>query len=422
MRADGPKFDRPFKTAYTRLNRSPAVMAMGRFAAMFLAVCVTPILARALGPSDRGIAASALAVVTILPIMLGAGMPFAVRRQAAADPSGLKISLGLARAFSALTVLPAALTVPVALLWVVPGLSFPAQAALTVSLLMTPLRVSWSMDAQVLLIEGRYLAVAVLSVLEGLVSAILIIILWLASALNVGGVLWAFLAGNVFTFVAGCLLLPVRPVFDRRLMVQFREGLTYFVGDLTDVAMRRLDIVLAVSLLGAHGAGIYSVASTVGSVPQPVGQTYVNSRLATLIRSRTPFPKRLLMRCVAISAVAGVAAAALAWLFIPTVFGVAFSESVVPAISAALGSILVAWAYFCTNSMAIRNLGRQMSAVRLAGLVILLALAWPLAKALGATGLTLAVSFAYLVVALLSPVAVRSAGRKRRGQAIGASS
>jgi len=134
------------------LVNPPIVMAFGRFGAMFLAVVSAPIIARALGPQGRGVTAAALAVFVVMPVLLGMGVPLAIGRRVSVQEGLREDLVRTGRAYAALTLVPAALTaIPIEAL-LLPGLGTAERFAYYLSVALVPLTVSWSIDANVLVV------------------------------------------------------------------------------------------------------------------------------------------------------------------------------------------------------------------------------------------------------------------------------
>ena len=65
----------------TVISDSPSAVALGRFLSMGFSLLTAPLIARSLGVEGRGYVAGMLALIAVAPVMVGLGVPLAVRRR-----------------------------------------------------------------------------------------------------------------------------------------------------------------------------------------------------------------------------------------------------------------------------------------------------------------------------------------------------
>ncbi len=396
----------------------PVAIVLGRAGAMACVLVSAPVIARALGPDGRGVTAAALAVLAVLPLVVGVGVPLAIRRRLAVDALGRADLVRTGRRFAALTALPSiALAAPLELL-VLPELDRAAELAYLVSMALVPLTVSWAVDANVLLVQRRFRALGCLSVLQGAVSAAIVIAVWARGGLAVSTVLYAFLAGNVATFVAGLAavsgrggrVLPLRDVVG--------EGWSLVGGQLAEVFSARIGQILALPLVGAGPAGLYSVGVTTGSLGAPVGDAYANAAFARLADGADRRALVASLRAGAgLALLTGLGVAGLAWLGVPLVFGDDFTDARPLALLVALATACAGVAGVGGAALAARRQGHRLTVARAVGLAVGVVLLVP-AASVGAAGVAgaLAVGSAVsgaMILRYLGVGAVEAAPRPR---------
>ncbi|WP_199424943.1 lipopolysaccharide biosynthesis protein [Actinotalea solisilvae] len=375
----------------------PVVLVLGRFGAMACVLLAAPVIARALGPDGRGMTATALAVLAVLPVVVGLGMPLAIRRRLAVGASARADLVRTGRLLAALTLVPSvvlALTLEPLLL---PGLEPASRVAFGVSAALVPFSVSWSIDANVLLVERRFRALAMLSVVHGAVSTVIVLATWWGGSLGVPTVIYAFLAGNVVAFLLGLVLVHERGGRVSGVTDVAREGMSLVGGQLAEILSGRVAQVVALPLIGASGAGLYSVAVTTGSLSAPVPEAFGNSAFARLAGDADRGTLIAALRGgsgLALTSAASVAAAG--WFLIPVVFGAAFADARPLALLVGLTTWFNGLAGIGGAALAARRQGRRMTIARATGLGVTVVLVGFGARH-GATGLASAVALGSLV-------------------------
>lgn len=384
------------------LVNSPVMMALGRFGAMFLAMISTPIIARALGPQGRGVTAAALAVFIAIPVLLGMGVPLAVRRRVSVLEGIRADVVRTGRAYAALTFIPAVLiAIPIEVL-LLPGLSTAERFAYYLSIALVPLTVSWSIDANVLVATKEYRRVGTLSILQAALSTTIIVVIWLVGHLDVSSVLYAFLAGNITAFIFGQVWVRDRGgrVTDFKGIV--KEGGALAGGLISDVASKKLDQIIALTLMGAAGAGLYSVAATMGSLAAPVVESLGNSAFKDLTTGDHRQTIQTVRHAMALSVMSATGLAVVSWFLIPVVFGEAFTDSRPVALITVAASTFSGVGYVTAIALAAQRHGEQMTLAQVTGLVVGIGLMVPSALTWGPAGAACAIGLGSLTSLLIS--------------------
>lgn len=389
---------------------SPSLLVLGRTMSAVLSLATAPIVARAIGPDGRGETAAAIALFVIVPVILAMGLPLEVRRQAATTDG--TVVLRTARRLVAASTL---LAIPLAALaWATIFSNFEPDARIAASagLLLSPLAAAWALDVGLLVAHRRYRAVFAMQVIQPSIYLVLVSVAWVFGVASVSSVLISNVIGSVATFVLGIVLVRVRwsgPILS--LPATARSGVKYFGSALAEAASSKLDQVIALPLIGAFQAGIYSVAATVAAVPLALGQALGASYFTSVARSEGSERRSVQAQ----AARAGIAAGVLVYpisvaasvLLIPVVFGDAFAGSVPVAVIALLGSSAMIASFVVSMALAADAKGIRMSLAQVVSLVLGIVGLLLLGPWLGAIGAALASAISYLVLLGILAVALR---------------
>lgn len=382
-------------------TESPSLLVVGRLSATALAFLTAPIVARAIGPEGRGETAAAIALFTIVPIVLAIGVPLEVRRLAAIGQGAE--ALRAARIFC-LGALPVSIAVGViAYLTLFASFDSSARLVAAIGIAVCPLMMSWTCDLSVLIASGRFRGVMALQLVQPVTYLLFVIVFLLAGVLSTGTVLVANIAGTVSAFITGATLsrIPLRGV-TYRLGGLLRGGVRFAGSSIAEAASSRLDQVIALPLIGAVQAGLYSVAVTVASIPLAVGQA-LGATYFPIIARTEPEERRVHKEEAVRVAVAGALMclpliAIGSWLGIPILFGSEFFAAVPVAWISGLGTCALIVAYVCSMVLAAEGRGYRMTLAQLLALGVAILLLFLLAPRFGAVGAAAASTFGYFVL------------------------
>lgn len=373
---------------------SPSLIVVGRLSAAGLALLTAPIVARILGPSGRGETAAAIALYVIIPVILALGLPLEVRRQAAAGDGqavlrtarrivgstfAVSIALAVAASFTIFATFP-----------------LPDRVAASVGVILAPLAAHWALDVGLLVAQRKYRAVLAMQLIQPLVYLILVLVFWATGVASVATVLGANIMGSVATFVLGMAMarVPWRgPVLSFAEVL--KAGLRYFGSAIAEASSSKLDQVIALPLLGAYQAGIYSVAATIASFPLAIGQALGATFFPTIAQASAGTMRKTEQ---AKAARVGIAAAIVcypplalcAWALVPLVFGDSFAPAVGPSVIALLGSAFMIAAYVMSMALAADGKGVRMSVAQAVALCVGVLLLLSIGPVLGAVGAAVA--------------------------------
>lgn len=395
--------------AKVNLLRTPSSLMVGRIGASMLMLGSAPIIARTIGPDGRGVTAAAVAVIALLPVFLGAGMPWAVRRQGAIadDPKSVART---ARFICAFLSVPALLTVVA-----VDQLLFSEQNAgvrLTIALgvMSAPLIVHRNNLISLFVVEYKYLQIFLATVVQPAVYFVGVCALALAGRLDVVGVLAAYNLGTLATVLTASYgarigLRGIRG--SARSLV--RESIRSAGAQIADASSQRLDQVLLMPLVGASTLGHYSVAVNYGTAPTPVGQAIAASYFPQIARKYDVRTVLLSVRgsgCVAaVISIVGVFAAP---FLVPFIFGSEFAPSVIPAQILSIGAGLLVVSACASSALFASGRGLAVTVSQFLGLAAGIGAMYLLAPIWGATGAACASLIGYAVsfIAMLVPLRI----------------
>ncbi|MDC7121644.1 oligosaccharide flippase family protein [Cellulomonas fimi] len=400
------------------LVRSPAVVVASRLPVLLSGLLVAPVIARQLGPSDRGLAAAAVAVLAIAPVVLGLGVPMAVRRAAAHGTESESLRAG--RRWSMVLVLPSAGIGAALSPLVLPDTGAVEVTVFVLAMATVPAFVQVLNDQSVLVARSDFRGIAALQSAQPLSYALAVVVGWVSGELSLVWVIGAYSASLVVASVIGRALVHVPLRGDRlELSAIVRDGLPYAGSQAAEVATSRADQAVMVLVIGAHGAGLYSVAALLGSLPLVLAQTVgmaAFARLARIDEERRPAARSLVIR---VSVLLGVVSGALLaiccpWL-VPLLFGPPFAAAVPASIVLTAAAPLVVCAHVGTSVLAAEGRGHAMTVAQVAGLSIGLALLVALGPRAGVVGAAVAsvLGFATVTVIVLAYLRVRPAALVR---------
>lgn len=379
----------------------PTSIVISRIASAMLGVVSAPILARALGPDGRGQTAAALALTGLLPIALSLGMPIVARRRGASGeevaPTVRAIRLlslgvgalgGLIAYFSTLSILE--------------SLSYPAKVALVVSGIGCSVSgLLWISDVNILIARERHGAFALVNLTSGAVFVALVIVFALMGQISVSVVIWLNLAAMAATLVVSSCLLRVGirgpRARTRALLVESRR---FYGAQLAEASSYRLDQFFALPIIGAHAAGLYSVAATISLLPMAVGQAVGSSTFRRFVRANSEGTFRAdfstdLRGAVVAGWAASISVAVATPAIVVLGFGRDFSDAIIPALIALVGSVAVVGNYVVNSGLVALNKGWQQTSAQFVGLLTGLVLLVLLGPILGPSGAAMASTLGY---------------------------
>ncbi|MBG6085438.1 lipopolysaccharide biosynthesis protein [Zhihengliuella flava] len=385
--------------ALTRINllfHTPAGLSVGRLGSQSLSLFTAPIIAQAIGPTGRGLTAAALAAVTITGVIIGLGVPLAVRRRVV-DETQRHDAVRSARILTWCTVPLGGLLALAPLFTVLTQLDHIAKIAFVIAMSLSGLTFSWSIDHNVMVAEKRYFRILWIGSIQTVAYFAVVLTLWILDALSVASVLFAYAAGTVAAFLLGRFWVRTPSGQSTQKLSLLREGATLWGSQAGQVASARLDQFLVLPLIGAGATGLYSVAATIGSLPVTIGLALGTSVFREFVLEQSKAKYTQAVRLAIAVALSLAIALALASIWgIPWLFGAEFKGSVPLAAIALLGGVALSGNHVCTMALVASERGKSMTAVQLAGLAVGIGALYPATAIAGATGAAVASTLGYL--------------------------
>lgn len=365
-----------------------------------------PLLAHALGATGRGLLASVLVPLGVMPFIAQLGLgAWAVRAAAR------RVPVGRVAGTAAVPLLVAGVVVALA--------SGPLSAALLpedesarlclhIGLVLLPIAQMVNLMADILWGLERWRGVMITRLISPLGLVVATPLLYVTGTLNVTAAAIVGISLGLLPCPLLLVFLPEsrRPLPDFRLMREaIGFGLRAWPGALADLANQRLDQLLMIPLLEPRELGLYAVATTValvGTSPAGAIASIVFPRVAAgSIQVLAPA-----FRTTASIVVLTQAAVALATPFaVPILFGASFTDAIPLVLILLPASLLTSLAPILAHALSGSGHPGEGSVAQVLGLactVIGLALSLPTLGAIGAAITSLFAATVVVIYLLLS--------------------
>ena len=283
-----------------------------------------PLLARALGSSGRGDLAAIQVTLSLVPGIVGLGIPgYAFRELPRGRPvEEVMGSLGLP--LIVLGLITGAVAVPIA--DALAGGRETVRLFLIIELLSMPLLLLASLFAFGLSAVQRWRARIVTTLVPFLVPFLVIVVAYLAGHLTVAIAAAGTIGGALLALVPGLPLLRRRPVFRLSIARQgVSFGLKSWVGGLALIANARLDQFLMITVVAPRVLGLYAVATTIsGASGLATGALMPPLMTRVAAGERQLLPQAVRMTIIATGGI-GVVLAAITPTLLSVLFGPQFT-------------------------------------------------------------------------------------------------
>lgn len=395
------------RSAY--LGNSVSLVAISRVVSMVLTLMTAPIIARAIAPVGRGETATAIAAITIVPILVGFGLPLEMRRRSATRNS--RSSVRAARDLCVLLFFPSALVSAILFFTVFSSMPFAVAVTASVGVVLAPLSVSWLCDQSVMIGRGNFRAVALIQLAQPVMYVSIVAFGFAFGLITVQYVIVANLAGVVSAFAVGLHVCRASFLGTRDLRKSVvRGGIKYAGSSIVEASANRLDQILVLPLIGAFGAGLYSIAVTVSSIPLSIGHA-LGAHFFNLSARQEPSARSVggdAIRSATVLVAVFVAPIALAVPFlVPVVFGSDFEQAIPSVLVSLIGSVFMTIAYVGSMVLAGAGRGGMMTYAQLGCLIVGISLLYLLAPIWGALGASVASASGYFVLFAIIVVSLK---------------
>lgn len=168
----------------------------------------------------------------------------------------------------------------------------------------------------------------------------------------------------------------------------------------------RLDQALALSAIGAFGAGIYSVAGTIALLPSTVGLAIASATFQQVVVQHERGDRRPDGTIIRVSLLAGAGTAVLLAIVTPVVVPLVFGEDFSPAIAVTwiglVGSLFFVGTQAASSILIARGRGWHLTAAQMIGLAVGISLVFAVAPPFGAVGLAVAWNTGFLTTFVIT--------------------
>ena len=342
--------------------------------------------------------------MAITPIIVGFGIPMAVRRRAASYNAGetmrtvyriIPFMFPLATGFGI-----------VATIFLIPGLSSTESWLFIFAMACSSFFVCTLCIQSVLISTRRYSDIAVLQSIQVLVLTTFALAGWALDTLSVSLLLAGYATGTAASTLVGVLQLRIRvrgPAAPARDLI--REGSRFLVSQIAESASVTLYQILAVTAIGSAGSGYLAIALTISGLPlalaYAIGAVAFREVAISPRLGRNQKVEAFARICIVASLSCTTILAIIAPLLIPIVFGSEFHPAILPTLVTLVGCAPLMLNYVCTQMLAALGRGRAMTTSQLVGLAFGVALIYGLGSAVGTVGAAIAVLVAWLTTTVL---------------------
>lgn len=259
------------------LRRGAAISAVGEVGVLLVGFVASILIARYLGPADRGLLAIIQVVATIGVSLLGLGLPVAAQYQAARDTRLTGTLIGNCLVIGAVLAVVAVVSAAV-LVVVGPDLvdSPPSNTVWFLAAGLVPLTLIDYLTSGLLAAHRRFKRQTTLIILGRCATVVMAIVLLVATDTGLAGALVATMSAQMVMVIGGLVVLVRGGVGVSRplLMASYRYGIRSEIGSLLQLANARLDLLVLSAFASRSTVGIYAiaqiVAELVGVVPNAI--------------------------------------------------------------------------------------------------------------------------------------------------------
>ena len=287
-----------------------------------------PLLARALGASGRGDLAAVIVPLTLVPPLVGLGIPaYAYRSLPRGERPG-EVIVSLGTPLLVIGLVAAVAGVPLADL--LAGGRHVVRTCLIVVFLLMPVLLVGALLQSCLSALERWPRVMVTNLTPFLIALLGIVALYAAGQLTVATAAAATIGGSLLAVFPGLVLLrEARPVFRMPVaLAGIKFGAKAWLGGLAALANGRLDQFMMIKLVSPRQLGLYAVAVTLAGASGLVGgglSPPLMARIAGGERALMPAAVRIMLAC---TACINLALATLAPVLLVLLFGPQFGDAV----------------------------------------------------------------------------------------------
>jgi O-antigen/teichoic acid export membrane protein len=329
--------------AQSRRRGSVARLASASYFAVALGFVTSPIVARVLGPTDRGHYAAIYTFAVVLELVLSLGIPVAITYQLVNRLELPERLIGTALRFCLALLAPA---VAIAIALTAGVLDLPAGAVTYLAIIALALA---PCGVLALCLQGFLTSSGALDSLAWLRMAPLVanfagvVALAAVGRLTLTSYVALTVAISLFSLLLAWRFVGVRPRGRARFRSLLGFGLRSYPGSFAKLLNFRVDQVILVPLVSPAQLAFYAIAVTISQLPQSMADAIGTRTLGSVIDPQGSFQTQRAeryMRLSLLTAVIACAAVAVsAPLFVPLLYGNSFEGIVTPLLLLLPGAI-----------------------------------------------------------------------------------
>jgi O-antigen/teichoic acid export membrane protein len=264
-------------SATRTLRRGAAISAVGEVGVLVIGFIGSIVIARYLGPSDRGLLAVIQVVAIVCVSLFGLGIPVASQYQAARKPALTGTLIGNCLVVAAVLGV-VALIAGFVLVAVAPDLidNPPDTTVWFLSAALVPVTLVDYLTSGLLAAHRRFARQTTLVTLGRVATVIAAVLLLVVADVGLAGALVAVMAAQFVMIIGGLTLLARGGIgFSRSLLAaSYRYGVRSEIGSLLQLVNARLDLLVLSAFASRSVVGTYAiaqiVAETVSVVPNAI--------------------------------------------------------------------------------------------------------------------------------------------------------
>jgi O-antigen/teichoic acid export membrane protein len=382
-----------------------------------LAMVSGPVVARALGPTDRGLLASVTVYGTATVQLLNLGFSLAVAHALTNKLEPPERLLGAALRFAAATFAPACLAAAVTVGLLIDHLHGWAAIIAIGIIASAPLGVLGLSLQSFLLAASALRPLTLLRVAPILSSFVVVMALVATGHLTLENYLALYLSIGLLSALGAFRAVGVRPSGSAPLKPLLRFGLRAYPGSFGSLLNLQLDQVLLVALVAPAQLAFYAIAVTISTVPQLIGEAVAARALGGVAgadRALEPDKAEAYFRMnVLVCGVAVAGIAALAPVLVPLLYGDTFAPVVAPLLILLPGALALAAANVAGLSLIVLGRPGVTSVAELAAVAVTGVGLWLVLGPFGIRGAAAVSTAAYMVRLAIQLTVLRSYGVRR---------
>lgn len=390
-----------------RAVSAPAGLLVSRIVVSLAAVVTSPMIARSTGAEGRGLIAAAMTVLMILPVALALGLPWAVRRRCALNPSSSDQIVRSAEVLAIPMILPA-VGIGIGLNEsFLSELPHAAQIWFLGGLALTPLIISRNCLYSVLVVHERFRALFFATVSQPIVNVVAVVILFTSSHLTIATAIASTTLSIAVSFAVTLSIDAGKKIGGTvPLKGLLKESVSAAGAQISEIASYRLNQLVLLPVIGSAALGNYAVAVNISLAPAPVGQaigTATFRRSATIDElGRRQIAESTLRAAISVGVCIAVVLGALSPFVVPLLFGPDFSSAVVATQILSVGLVFVIANYTLTSNLIAQGLSTRASVAQYLGFSIGTALVIAMGLFAGLAGAAIGSVLGFVVTSIAS--------------------